>query len=384
MKSLRLLTIASSALLLSACSSMFLGEDNAEPPVALPDFEQSLNPIEAWDASVGSGSQGRRANLVVAVKDGRLYGADHDGEVFAFDAQSGDRLWSSDTDQPIGGGVGVGEGLVLVGTSEGEVLALDAESGKLRWRARVSSEVLSVPRAAEGVVIAHTNDGKLFGIDATSGKRLWIYDRTVPTLTLRGTSSPVLAPGMVISGFASGKLTAINLRDGQPNWEQSITVPRGRSELERMVDIDSDPLVIGGDVYVSTYQGRVASLGLNSGKLHWVRDLPSRAGLAADYSQAYVTDDDGHVWALERGTGRSLWKQDKLTRRGVTGPAVLGNYVVVGDYEGYLHWMDRDDGRLVARSRVDSSGIMAQPLVVDDTLYVLGSGGDLSAFRLKE
>ncbi|OOZ42199.1 outer membrane protein assembly factor BamB [Solemya pervernicosa gill symbiont] len=384
MSKFRFAPLLLSVLLLQGCGSMFLGEDNTAPAAELTDFDTTVKVDEIWERSAGSGSRGDRANLVVALSGERVYAAEFDGDVMAFDANNGDRVWIHDTDSTIGGGVGVGEGLVLVGTSDAEVVALSVENGDELWRSKVSSEVLSVPRAAEGVVVTQTIDGKMFGLDAKDGKRLWIYDRTVPTLTLRGTSSPVLAPGLVISGFASGKLTAISLKDGKPLWERRISVPSGRSELERMVDIDADPLVMGNEIYVSTYQGRVAAVDLLSGKLRWVRELPSRAGLGGDYGQIYVTDDSGHVWALERANGRSIWKQDKLTNRSVSTPAVVGNYVVVGDYEGYLHWMDRTDGHLVARTRVGSSGISAAPIVENEMLFVLGRGGDLAAYKIAE
>ncbi len=384
MRLLRILPLLAATLLLSACASWFRGSDNAPKPADLPDIKTTLDVNELWSAGVGSGNDGQLVDLRPAVADGRVYAADRGGDVMCFDAKSGRRLWDVDTKTRISGAVGVGLGMALVGTSDAQVIALDAKSGKRLWQAKVSSEVLSVPRAAEGLVVVHSIDGKIFGLNAATGAVRWTYDRSVPVLTLRGTGSPVLAPGAVIAGLASGKLAALKLDDGQQLWETRVSVPTGRTELERMVDIDADPVVIGSEIYVATYHGRVAGVDLNSGRLLWVRKLSSHAGLAADASQVYVTDDDGTVWALDRESGRALWKQDKLSNRGVSAPAVVDGYVVVGDYQGYLHWMSRDDGRFVARTRDGSDPITASPLARDGNLYVLGSDGDLAVYRPKE
>ena len=362
-------------------NDLLRGKDNSEPPAALTNFKNSVTVQTVWSTRVGSGSDSEYFKLSPAVADARLYAADRKGRVSAYDAVSGRSLWSVETKAPISGGPGSGEGLVLVGTSDGEVLALAEGNGALLWRVRVSSEVLSAPRAAQGVVVVRTADGKLFGLSVQEGKRLWTHDSSVPALTLRSTSAPVIAGDKVLGGFASGRLVALAISDGKVLWETAIAEPHGRSELERLVDISAEPQVVGRAVYVTSYQGRVAALDLESGRLVWTRDMSSHAGLVVDDKAVYVTDSKGQVFSLDRRDGRALWKQDKLLARAVTAPAVYNDYVVVGDFEGYLHWMARDDGHFVARTRIDDDGILTPPMAVGDLLYVNGKGGVLAALR---
>jgi outer membrane protein assembly factor BamB len=382
----RLLPVLVLSLTLGGCAWMtnYLGgKDNREPPAELVAFDPVRSVHTLWSTRVGSGADRQYLKLVPAVADGRVYAADGKGRVVAVDAETGKTVWRTSTDAPIAGGPGVGEGLVLVGTSGGELLALDAHDGALAWRVPVSSEVLSVPRVADGRVVVHTGDGRVFALNAADGKRRWVFDRTVPVLTLRGTSSPVLTQGLAVGGFASGRLASLDARDGRLLWETAIAMPQGRSELERMVDISADPVVVGNVVYVVSFQGRLAALDLGTGRTLWSRDISSYAGLAADRRQVYVTDEQSHVWAFDARSGGSLWKQDKLHARGLTAPVLQGDAVVVGDSEGYLHWLSREDGSFLARERVDGSGILVPPAVEDDTLYAYGRKGALAAYRLE-
>lgn len=357
------------------------GEDNSTPPAELVSFTPVLEVETLWSTQIGAGADKQLVKLVPAVTPDRVYAADRRGRVVAIEAASGRQVWNAETEVRISAGPGVGEGLVLVGTSDGETLALDGADGALKWRVSVSSEVLSVPRALDGVVVVATMDGKVYGLEATDGRQRWVYDRTVPVLALRGASTPALTQGRAIGGFASGKLASLDLRDGRPQWEATIAVPRGRSELERLVDISADPILVGDVVYVVSFQGRIAAVSVDSGRIIWARDFSSYTGLTTDGSQLYVVDDQSHVWALYARNGASVWKQDKLQARSVTAPAVHGDAVVVGDFEGYLHWLSREDGELLARTRVDDEGIGTAPVVVDDTLYVLGKGGTLKALK---
>ncbi|MDX1434369.1 MAG: outer membrane protein assembly factor BamB [Gammaproteobacteria bacterium] len=371
---------------LGGCATVgdwFGGEDNTQPPAELVDFEPRIELTTLWSRSVGAGADSQYLKLAPAVGGQRVYAANHDGRVSAFDAASGDEVWDQSTDLPISGGPGIGADAVFVGTSNGDVLALGNEDGAVKWRARVSSEVLACPRAAEDVVVIRTIDGKLFGLDAGDGERLWVYDRTVPVLTLRGTSSPALAEGIAVAGFDSGRLVCLALATGQTLWEASVAVPRGRSELERMVDIDADPVIVGNVVYVVSYQGRVAAVDLRNGEVLWRRDMSSHAGLGVDRINVYVTDESSHVWALDRRSSASVWRQTQLQARRLTPPAVFASYVVVGDFEGYVHWLDRDDGSFAARAHVDSSGILAAPVATPEALYVYGAGGELSALKVE-
>ena len=370
--------------LLSACSGMPLlsGADNTDPPAELETLSGDIRLKQLWSRDVGVGFDEQFVRLVPTVYGEHLLVADRKGRVSALSADSGKPLWKVDTGVLISAGPGAGEGLVLVAGSDGEVLALGLEDGAQVWRAQVSSEVLAVPQIDLGVVVVQTADGKVVGLGARDGKQLWIYDRTVPVLTLRGTSTPAVERGVVIAGFASGKVAALSTERGFVAWETNVAIPQGRSELERMVDIDSDPVIAGNSVYVTTFQGRLAMIDVQSGDPGWTRDMSSFAGLGVDFSQVYVTDDHSNVWALARDSGASVWKQEKFRNRGLTGPEPYNDYVAVGDFEGYLHLLSRTDGHTVARTRVDSKGIRATPLAVGDVLYVYGNGGTLAAYSL--
>ena len=269
-----------------------------------------------------------------------------------------------------------------MGSSDGELTALDINSGQQRWQARVSSEVLSVPKADQGVAVVHTIDGKLFAFQASDGNSMWLYDRSIPVLTLHGSSSPVLHGSTVICGFASGRMAAFELASGNPLWESTISMPSGRSELERMVDINGDPQVIDGVAYVTTYQGDMAAVAVDTGEVLWRRPFSSYAGLGADGKQLYVTDEGDTVWGVDPSSGASLWQQNKMHGRRLTAPVPLGRYLMVGDYEGYLHILSAEDGEIVGRIRVGSDPISTPPMVVNGVAYVLGDGGSLAAISL--
>lgn len=372
--------------LLAGCGTVteyLRGDDNVVPPTPLTQFDSALSVRVNWSANIGKTSHGYLVNLRPFIADGRVYVAGGSGNVMAFDAKTGQTIWDVDTKARLGGGPGVGDGLVMVGTRDGEVIALDSNNGREIWRSRVTSEVLSVPSTMAGVVVARAIDGRLFGLSAIDGKRLWIHDRTVPVLTLRGSSSPVLVKGAVIYGSDSGRLSVLSLKEGLPYWEKSVAFPSGRSELDRIVDIDGDPLVIKNTIYVASYQGSIVALDLKTAGTLWKRNFSSFNGMSADKNNLYITDDEGNVWALDRNSGASIWKQDKLTGRRVSGPAVLGDYVVVGDFEGYLHWMSVADGRFVARVKTGSAGIGSRPLSDGKQLYSISKDGDLTVLSIQ-
>ena len=385
MRPIETLLLLGSVLLVGGCTAignLFDDPDNTAEPAELVDFEPTIKVRTVWQRRVGSGAGKLFLKLRPAVDGDRVYAATRGGRVRAFDARTGESIWDTETDSPLSGGPGVGDGLVLLGTSDGEVLALGEKDGEITWRTRVSSEVLSSPVAQGGIAVARTIDGKLFGLSTDDGTRLWVYDRPTPVLTLRGTSSPALAEGAAVAGFDNGQVVAIALSNGQPLWETRVAVPRGRTELERMVDIDADPIIEDNTVYTVTYQGRVAALELFSGKVIWRRDMSSHAGLGVGPKNVYVTDDSSHVWALNRSNSASMWRQAKLEARRVSPPAVFNQFVVVGDLEGYVHWLRKDDGQFVARVRIDSDGIVAAPVVTPFAVYVYGSGGELAALQV--
>ena len=374
-----------SLLCLSGCSSMnplnWFDSSDTEPPAELIEIESSIPIKKLWTHSAGGGTNNERVKLIPFVIDGRLFVAQRNGVVKALDVETGRVVWSTDTDLPLSGGPGVGDGLVVVGTSNAKLVALDTESGEERWRVRVSSEILSVPKVASGIVVVHTIDGKIIGLDALDGTQAWLYNRSVPVLSLHGSSSPVISGDKAICGFANGKLAALDLVSGTLLWEAGITLPSGRTELERMVDIDATPLIMESVVYVATFQGELAAVSEATGVVLWRRKLSSHTGMAADWSRLYISDEADQVWAIDPDNGSALWKNNKLYRRQISAPAVIGEYVIIGDFEGYLHWLSREDGRILARTRVGKKPISSAPVVVDGVAYVYGDGGALAAVK---
>lgn len=383
------LCLAAALVVLAGCGmkdrlgGLLSDDDTGIPPTPLAEFTPTVTIGERWGRGVGKGTDELFVRLEPAIEQGVVYIAERGGRVSAIGLDDGRPLWRTDTDARLSGGPGLGEGLVLVGSSDGEVIALDADGGRERWRAEVSSEVLAAPRAERGIAVARTGDGKLFGLTADAGARLWVYDRTVPVLTLRGSSPPVLVDDLVLAGFDNGRLVALELLTGKLVWEAQVAVPRGRSDLERMVDLDAEPVVYGRSVYAATFQGRVAAISLLNGEIEWTRDISSAAGLGVDVSSVYVTDEDSVIWALDRRSGVSLWKQDGLKARLATAPAVTGEHIVLGDLDGYLHWLQRQDGAFAARLRLDKSRIIVPPRVVDDTVIAYSMGGRLAAFGVR-
>ncbi|PHS71148.1 MAG: outer membrane protein assembly factor BamB [Methylophaga sp.] len=373
-------------LLLSSCETVngWLAEDSYEaPPAELVEFVPEYEPEIVWSVDTGDGAGNDYSDLSPWLQNNMIVAVDYEGEVSSFVAENGQHLWDVDLDVPVVTGVGGGEGLILIGTQKGEVIALDETQGKLLWRTRLSSEVLAPPKATQGVVVARTSDGRITGLSVNDGKALWSYQRAVPLLSLRGASTPVLAEDKVITGYANGKLVALSVIDGKTVWERSIAVPRGRSELDRLVDIDSEAVIADGKVYVVAYHGQVAALDLASGRKIWSRDMSSRSGLDVAAGDAiYVSDDSGFVWALQDGTGDALWRQTRLTRRNISAPVIAGDYIIVGDFEGYAHWISRQDGRFVARMQIADGVIRSKPIVKDGLVFITAVDGTLTALRV--
>jgi outer membrane protein assembly factor BamB len=285
------------------------------------------------------------------------------------------------TKAELSAGPGLGAGLVAVGTSDGAVIAFDA-SGTRLWKADVAGEVLAAPLVARDRVIVRPVDGRVRSLAASDGQEQWSVEEPVPRLSLRGTAPPVLAGEAVLAGFDSGKVVAFALATGDVSWQSQVSTPRGRSELERLADVDGAVQVEGDDGYAVGYQGRVVMFALDSGQVWWGRDLSSYRGLALDADQLYVATSDGTVVALRRRDGTVLWQQEGLKRRGLGTPAVAGNAVVVGDFDGYLHWLDRDTGKFVAREHAGGERISAAPVVDGERLFVIDEGGRVVAYRV--
>ncbi|MFN7086883.1 MAG: outer membrane protein assembly factor BamB [Burkholderiales bacterium] len=334
-----------------------------------------LVPIQAaaatkmlWQGNVGGAEKDM---FFPAVSGNVVYAAGAAGQIVGYDIASGGQVVRIDAGQRLSGAVGSGGAMVFAGTPKGEVLAFDA-SGKALWKVRIAGEVLAPPVMRDGMVVVRTGDGRIFGLDAGDGRRKWVYQRTTPALSIRSHAGVVVERGAVFAGFAGGRLAAIALGNGNVGWEGVVALPRGTTELERVADITSLPLVDARQVCAVAFQGRIACFDLLTGTTVWARDMSSAAGLAADSRYVYVTDDKDAVIALDKTSGASLWKQDKLAGRGVSGPLALGGrYVVVGDYQGYVHVLSSSDGSFVARIATDGSAIGAPPVALGADAFVV-------------
>ena len=375
-------SILLSSVLLSGCG-FFSGEDNSIPPTELEDINEYVNVQSVWNKNVGVGADEAVVNLIPAIDGYNIFTVDREGQVSSLNLENGNLNWQIELDELITGGVGAGEGLVIVGSNSGKLFVVDADSGEVKWNKALSSVMLSAPLVQDDILVVRTGDGKVYGLSAEDGSQLWVYDRGVPVLTLRGNSSPVIGGReLVFTGFDSGKVAAVGVKHGRLLWEANAAVPRGRSDLERLVDIDGKMVLIGRVLYVVTYQGRIVAIDALEGEILWAKEMSSYAGIAADERHIYVTDSDSNVWAVDRVSGDLLWKQDKLAYRKLTAPVAVGENVLVGDFEGYVHIMNRLDGELIGRKKIDGDGFQVQPVVDGDTVYIYGNGGDLAAFRV--
>lgn len=365
-------------------SSYFFGaDDNAEPPNELVEYEPQIEIEELWSESVGVGFDEFYVNLVPVINDERLFAVDREGLVVARDISNGDLIWEMETELPVSAGPGLGFDRLIIGDSDGYVVALDLETGKKLWVKKVSSEVLSVPLVVQGIVIIHTVDGRISALDEESGQKLWQFERNVPALSIHGTSTPIVIDTNVFNGFAGGKLIALRLKDGKSVWETSIAIPQGRSEIERLVDLDANPVEAEGVIYVASYQGGINAVMAADGEILWRNeDLSSYVGFSLDWRYLYVTDLLSDVWQLDQRNGASLWKQNELHQRKLTAPVYYDSYVIVGDFEGYVHWLSDSDGSQLGRVSVTDDPIYARPVVLDDIVYIYATDGTLAAFKV--
>lgn len=368
-------------LLLTACNGFF-EKDNLPPPAPLPTLTpDEMHPHLIWSTRTGLGVGDEYLRLTPAISETTLYTTSSRGIVTAVNRADGRRIWETDTRLPLSAGPGIGLGTVVVGSRYGEVLALHDATGKIRWRSLVSGEILAKPAISQNKVIIKTTDGFVRALALSDGRKLWAFQQTEPNLILHGASTPLITDGKIIVGFANGNLAKLNLSDGQLLWLQTVSISEGAFAIERMIDIDANPLLFQHHIYAATYQGEVASLNWASGKIRWSHSISSYTGMTAEQNTLYITDANSFVWAFNAQTGTTKWKQTQLRRRDITAPAIIGNYLVVGDAYGYLHWLDKRDGHFVARDRIRPS-LHAAPLVKDNTVYVFADNGVLRAYRL--
>ncbi|MCW8929029.1 MAG: outer membrane protein assembly factor BamB [Gammaproteobacteria bacterium] len=363
--------------------SFFGGEDNSIPPTELEDINSSVQVRSVWSKNVGVGIDEAFVDLKPAITDSEIFTVDREGQVTSLSLSNGGINWQVELDTVITGGVGYGEGSLVVGDNRGEVIALDAGTGLVKWQRELSSVMLSAPLIQDDILIVRTGDGRVYGLNAENGSQVWVYDRGVPVLTLRGNSSPLIGGReLVFTGFDSGKVAAVGVQHGRLLWEADAAVPRGRSDLERLVDIDGSMILVGRVLYVATYQGRIVAIDALEGEILWAKEMSSYAGISADERHIYVTDSDSNLWAVDRVSGDMLWKQDKLAYRDLTAPVAIDEYVLVGDFEGYVHIISRLDGELIGREKIDGDGFHVQPQTDGEVIYIYGNGGTLAALKL--
>jgi outer membrane protein assembly factor BamB len=375
----RSIVLVAALLALGACDSK---DKKVEKPAELTDIKSpTLRIQKVWGATVGGGGKKLRLGLGLAAVGDRLFAAGRDGDVAAFDIKSGKQLWRVDTKLTLAGGTGAGGDVVAVGSADGQVVVLAADTGAQRWRADVKGEVLSAPAIADRAVIVRTVDGKLRALALEDGRELWSAEQQIPRLTLRGTAAPVVARDITLSGFDNGRVLAVSIADGATVWDSPVSPSHGRTELERLNDIDAAVKVVGDDVFVVGFQGRAAMLSLESGQIWWTRDLSSYRGVEVDDDQMYVSASDGSLVALKRRTGIEVWRNETLKRRSLSAPVVVGDHVAVADLEGYVHFFDRATGAIAARSKTSGDRVTNAPLSVGGMLYVISDKGDIAALH---
>ena len=365
-------------LALGACSK----DKDTEAPAKLTNVQETLRVERIWTDNVGGAKVPLRLGLALAVDGDRVYAAGRKGDVAAFALGTGHQIWRTRTKAPLGGATGVGGGLVVVGSSEGDVIALDAAKGGVRWRVRVNGEILSAPAIGAHAVVLRTVDGKLRGLSIKDGKELWQQEQAVPRLSLRGVAQPAMAGDLAVCGFDNGKVVAVNSNDGTVAWEAPVSPSRGRTELERLVDIDSAVKISGQDIYVVGFQGKVAMLALDTGQVWWSHEASSYRSLGIDDDNLYMASADGEISALTRRTGADIWHQKALLHRGLSGPAVSDDAVVVADYKGYVHWLDKSNGKLAARVATSKVRISNAPVVAGNITIVINDRGRIFAYRV--
>lgn len=393
------LFIAGISMLLGGCST---SPSPVLPPITLSTVKNAFPIQRVWQTDFGEGAGDNYLKLTPLLEKNTLYTVDFQGLVTAYDMPNNTIIWQSKLSLPVSTPLTADGDLLLLGSSHGDVMAIRKKNGQVVWHQYVSSEVLSRPVVSGKYVIVRCVNGMLYALNREDGKQIWSQEQITPALTLRGTSTPVIAGDIVLSAFDNGRLLAYNLQTGKLLWQTTIAIPRGRTDLERMVDIDANPVVVDDMVYAVSYQGRIAALQLGSGQILWTRDINSYSGMTIDAYRIYLVDDQSRVWALDRMNGATLWKQDGLVRRSLTTPRLQNQYVIVADFDGFIHWLRRDNGKIVARVRLNDydytqpnldetedlnfpklNNILAAPVVDGNTLIAMDRYGHTEAFQIK-
>lgn len=385
--------------LVSGCSWFDGKDEDVIKPAALKKIQSEVTFSALWTARVGAGAADKAIKLEPALSGNRIFAASADGTILAVQADTGNKVWSrdvrdlyaeADVDHAfakdvdvITGGVGAGNDIVLVGTSAGEVLALYQSDGSIAWRAEVSSEVLAPPQILNQLVVAQAIDGSVTGLDAFTGEQRWRFSTSLPALTLRGTATPILRDDVVIAGFANGRVALIDPDRGVAAIDERVAAAKGRSDLERLIDIDGKMVFQSGRLYVASYQGRILAIDLNAGRPLWSEEASTTVGLGAGFGNVYLASVSDQITAFDMDNGRIQWELDDLLNRDLTTPIAIGSYLAVGDFEGYVHLIAQSDGRFVGRRRVDTKGLYTPALADGNRLYIMGNSGRLSAFEIQ-
>lgn len=387
--------------LISGCS-WFGDKDKEEKrkPTPLQRINQEVKLNKVWDRRIGAGAEDTLSRLTPGISGERIFASSVDGRVLCMELKNGKKIWEvkvadltgqgskrffsfGEDEDVISGGVGVGYEMVVVGTTAGDLIAFNQTDGSLAWRAVLTSETVVPPQINSDIVVVQTIDGKISAFDVLDGEKKWTYSTNVPVLTLRGTSTPILTDRYVIAGFANGRVVLLDAKGGVARWEQRVAEAQGRSELERLVDVDGNLVLIGNTVYASSYQGSMVAIDMDTGRIRWRKDASSFAGVAEGFGNVYLAHDDSRLTAFDMESSRDVWEIDSLLYREISTPVPIGNHIAVGDLKGYVHLIAQSDGRFAGRRKVDGEAIRSLMLARGNTLYVQGNSGRLAAFRIE-
>jgi len=399
-RQIRLLVWFLALLAMSGCS-WFGGDDEPEEikPNPLPRINEEIRLAVLWSQKIGGGSDDRAITLRPAIIDGRVFAASADGKIKALTTDTGRIIWEAEINDfytkeellfgfskgldAITGGVGAGGDLVVVGTGSGEILALNQSDGSLAWKSRVASEVLSPPQIDDDLVVVQSIDGKVTAYDAIDGSRKWIYTTNIPSLTLRGTATPIISGDVILVGFSSGRVTLLERETGFSGFDLRVGVAQGGSDLERLVDIDGAMAMENGRLYAASFQGRVIGIDIASGRILWSEEASSVSGVGAGFGNVYLASSDSQISAYNADNGREVWRIDALLHRDITAPVAVGSYLAFTDSEGYLHLMAQSDGRFVGRRKIDGSGVRSGVVEEGGRLYAIGNNGSLFVLEIR-
>lgn len=388
---MRLLHVVLMLLVLNGCANIsswvrnpFGEDDNPRAPAELEDIQTEVTISRDWRINIGNGQGDSFKKLTPVVDGGFVFAASDDGDVVAVNSTNGDLMWLTELETSITGGVGAGDGIVMVGTEAAELVVLSQSDGQEMWRTRVSSEILSQPKTDGDIVVVQTVDGKLVAVDRENGLQRWTYETTLPALTLRGTSSPVLtSEGTVVAGFSNGILVSVAAEDGVWSWEERVAVPDGQYDIERVIDVDGDLLLDGARILASSYQGNLMAFDTATGRIVWGMEASSYHGMDQGFGNIYYSNDESHLVAVRDNSSDVVWQNEELQYRDLTAPKTISNYVAVADFEGYLHLISQIDGRIVGRTRIDNDGVRSNLIVEDGSLIVYGNGGSLVSLTIE-